>query len=149
MKFSLPFLCLLLPAVLFFGCKKEESQSEKDEKIIRDYLADHNITAIRHSSGLYYSIKSAGTGGSPSLTDEVKVTYSGYLTNGISFDSGTLDYYPLSALILGWQIGIPLLQEGGEATFFIPSGLGYGGRQAGSIPPNSVLIFDVLLVDFK
>jgi len=52
-------------------------------------------------------------------------------------------------VIPGWQQAIPLLKKGGKGTFIIPSGLAYGPRGAGgTIKPNSVLIFDVELIDF-
>jgi FKBP-type peptidyl-prolyl cis-trans isomerase FkpA/FKBP-type peptidyl-prolyl cis-trans isomerase FklB len=52
-------------------------------------------------------------------------------------------------LIKGWQIGIPLMKKGGKATFYVPSELGYGGNDMGAIPPNSILIFDIELIDVK
>ncbi|MEI6409778.1 MAG: FKBP-type peptidyl-prolyl cis-trans isomerase [Bacteroidota bacterium] len=57
--------------------------------------------------------------------------------------------FPLSSLIKGWQEGIPLLKKGGKGTFFIPSALGYGSQDQGAIPANSVLIFEITLVDYQ
>ncbi|OQX80726.1 MAG: peptidylprolyl isomerase, partial [Bacteroidetes bacterium 4484_249] len=57
--------------------------------------------------------------------------------------------FPLTAVIKGWQIGVPLLKQGGEGLFFIPSELGYGSQGTGSIPGNSVLIFDIGLADIN
>ena len=55
--------------------------------------------------------------------------------------------YALSGLIKGWQIGIPLMKKGGKSTFFIPSELGYGANSTGTFPANSVLIFDIELIN--
>ncbi len=144
-------ISLSLLFVLFAGCKKEsEKQAEADEKIILDYLADNNLSATRHSSGLYYIINEEGEGNSPTSSSRVKVKYKGYLTNGTVFDEtegNSSATFELSGLISGWQIGIPLLKKGGNGTFFIPSALGYGPSATGGIPGNSVLIFEIELID--
>jgi FKBP-type peptidyl-prolyl cis-trans isomerase FkpA len=50
-------------------------------------------------------------------------------------------------VIQGWQEGIPLFSEGGSGILIIPSALGYGNQAIGNIPRNSVLIFEVNLID--
>jgi FKBP-type peptidyl-prolyl cis-trans isomerase FkpA len=59
--------------------------------------------------------------------------------------------YPLAGFIEGWKEGIPLFGAGGSGTLFIPSGLAYGitGSNGGSIPPNTVIIFDIELISFQ
>ena len=107
-------------------------------------------------SGLYYKITKKGTGPKPAKGDVVKVHYAGKLTNGTEFDSSFKRNQPIEIpigvgqVIKGWDEGILLLNEGDEATFLIPSDLGYGARGAGGvIPPNATLIFDVALVRVK
>lgn len=150
---SAKLLWLFLAVTLVFtACKKDDDtaakQAEKDEQIIADYLAANSIDAQRHESGLYYLITVEGTGDQPTLASSVEVFYKGYLTNGNVFDETTQGpvVFPLSNLITGWQIGMPLLKEGGSGTFFLPSALGYGSSATGSIPANSVLIFEIDLV---
>lgn len=136
---------------LFSACKKEESQADKDDTIIQQYLSDNSIEATKDPSGLYYVITEEGTGDHPDINSEVTVKYKGYLTNGTVFDETTGNSsvtFPLSGLIRGWQIGIPKLKQGGKGTFFVPSALGYGSQAVGNIPANSVLIFDIELVSF-
>jgi FKBP-type peptidyl-prolyl cis-trans isomerase FkpA len=48
-------------------------------------------------------------------------------------------------LILGWQYGIPLVKAGGRIMLYLPPSLGYGSQSTGTIPANSVLIFDITL----
>ena len=143
---------LFIPILLFLlSCNKEDSQTEKDDQIIRDYLSENNIDATKHSSGLYYIITVIGTGNNPNANSEVTVRYKGYLTDGTIFDQtdgSSTATFGLGSLIEGWKIGIPLLKEGGAGTFFIPSVLGYGSQGSGSIPANSVIIFDIELVSF-
>jgi FKBP-type peptidyl-prolyl cis-trans isomerase FkpA len=123
-----------------------------DEEIILKYIKDNNLTMQKHPSGMYYVITEAGAGGSPSATSQVTVRYKGYLTNKNIFDQtvGTnTAEFNLSGLIEGWKVGIPLLKKGGKITMILPSKMGYGARAQGTIPPNSVLLFEVELVDFR
>jgi FKBP-type peptidyl-prolyl cis-trans isomerase FkpA len=132
------------------ACKKDkESQAEKDDKIIQQYLTDNDKEATKHSSGLYYNITKEGTGYHPTLSYTVRVIYKGWLTNGTVFEEVTSPIdLSLSSVITGWKIGVPMLKPGGKGTFYIPSGLAYGESSPGDIPANSVLIFDIELVDF-
>jgi len=149
MKF-LPFAVALV--LLISSCGKKTDQTEVDDQIIKDYLVSKNLTAIKDPSGLYYIMTVTGTGTSPTTASTVEVKYKGSLLNGTVFDQTAVDKtftYALSGLIKGWQIGIPLMKKGGKATLIIPSQLGYGSENLGVIPPNSVLIFDIELIDVK
>ena len=64
-------------------------------------------------------------------------------------DSGNSSItYALGDLIVGWQKVIPKLKKGGKMKMYIPPTLGYGNQAAGPIPANSILIFDIELVNF-
>lgn len=148
-------LLLAVCGLLFVSCKDDsltpEEQLQADIAAIKDYLEANNLTADSTASGMRYIITKEGSGGHPSLQSSVTVRYKGYLLNGSVFDqtSGTQTVtFLLSNLIPGWQEGIPLLKRGGKGTFFLPSVLGYGPAGSGSIPPNTVLIFEIDLVDF-
>jgi FKBP-type peptidyl-prolyl cis-trans isomerase FkpA len=65
------------------------------------------------------------------------------------FDKGDKVEFPLYQLIEGWQIGIPKFGKGGKGKLLVPSRLGYGSSDRGSIPANSTLIFDIELLDWK
>ncbi len=128
------------------------SQAEEDEDIIQDYISKNKLSPTKHNSGMYYIIKTEGAGNNPTVNNTVTVHYKGYLTNGNQFDGTTSNpaTFPLFNLIPGWQIGIPLIKKGGEIKLIIPSALGYGSSSPSSaIPSNSVLVFDIQLVDFK
>ncbi len=148
-KFILSAICCI--ALVACSEDSDTDQLETDRKIIEQYLKDNNLTATAHPSGLYYSITEPGTGGSPSTSSRVIVRYKGYLTDGTIFDETTGNQtraFQLSSLIPAWQIGIPLLKKGGKGKFFVPSGLGYGSSATDDIPANSVLIFEIELVDY-
>ena len=79
------------------------------------------------------------------------VNYKGQLMNGEVFDQ-TKDKpatFPLKRLIKGWQMGLPFCRQGGKIRLIIPTSLGYGIRNLGVIPPNSILIFDVEVLEIK
>jgi FKBP-type peptidyl-prolyl cis-trans isomerase len=102
-------------------------------------------------SGLQYETLVAGTGMAPNLDSTVKVHYEGKLTNGQVFDSsiarGTPAEFGLNQVIPGWTEGLQLMKAGGKTRFTIPSDLAYGPGGTRGIPPNSVLIFDVELLE--
>ncbi|MEO7989344.1 MAG: FKBP-type peptidyl-prolyl cis-trans isomerase [Chryseolinea sp.] len=125
-------------------------QKTKDQEIIKKYLADNNVTAQQDTSGLYYALHSSKGGVKPNVTQCVEVKYSGrFLADGKEFDKSDRLVYPLSRLMPGWQLGIPLLGIGDSATLYVPSDLGYGPQgYPGAIPPNAVLIFEVKLLGF-
>ncbi|MGF1690231.1 FKBP-type peptidyl-prolyl cis-trans isomerase [Photobacterium kagoshimensis] len=103
------------------------------------------------ASGLQYQVLQAGTGNvHPKASDKVTVHYHGTLLDGSVFDSSVDRGQPidfgLNQVIAGWTEGVQLMVEGEKTRFFIPANLAYGNRAIGSIPPGSVLIFDVELI---
>ena len=90
------------------------------------------------------------TGPSPKVGDIVKVHYEGKLLSGAVFDSsfarGKPAIMPADGLIQGWLEALPLMKVGDEWTLYIPSELGYGPRDMGEIPPDSVLVFRLQLI---
>jgi FKBP-type peptidyl-prolyl cis-trans isomerase FkpA len=148
-KIRLFFVVSLL--LLLLGCEEEDlvkEQLEKDIAKIEKYLEENNLTAESTSSGLHYIIEEQGTGGKPNVYSLVSVNYTGYLLDGTVFDQGSI-VLELYNLIPGWQEGIPLFNKGGYGKLFIPSSLGYGAVAKPNIPANSVLIFDIRLIDFR
>ncbi|CAN5615619.1 hypothetical protein BH23BAC1_BH23BAC1_03970 [soil metagenome] len=150
----------------------EERQTQalqKDNDIIESYLDENDIQAQQTESGLRYTILREGAGAQPQTGDSVSVHYVGKLLNGELFDTSREavakendmhdprnPYQPLSfvhgrgQMIPGFDEGVGLLKKGSQARLFLPSALAYGERGAGGrIGPNSVLIFDIELVDVK
>ena len=161
------FFLFAFSAVLF-SCKKGTEVTNKptvdcskqsykdsvaliDNQTIHEYIADSSLTVDSTANGLYYIIADSGRGTlHPGLNSSITVKYLGYLTNGTIFSRvGNAPLTgKLSDLIKGWQYGIPLLKKGGKIKLIIPSALGYGCQTVGVIPGNSVLIFDIELLDF-
>jgi FKBP-type peptidyl-prolyl cis-trans isomerase len=137
-----------------------EGQVKKDAKIIDDYVAKNSMKTVETPSGLNYIIVKEGDGVKPVAGNMVSVHYVGKLLDGKEFDSsyknpqsgGKPVDFPIGQgmVIPGWEEGIMNMKKGGKSTFIIPSSLAYGeAGSPGVIPPNSVLVFDVELVDVK
>lgn len=144
-------LALLSLSTLTWGCKDDDNQPAIDEAAILAYIEANNLTAIEDPSGLYYVITQEGTGDNPAPNATVTVRYKGYLLDGTVFDQtpgSTTATFNLQGLIEGWRIAIPKLKRGGKGIFIHPSRLAYGRSGSGSIPGNSVLVFEIDLVDF-
>lgn len=131
------------------GCRNKTVESEKATML--NYANTNGITATEHSSGLLYQVTTPGTGPAPTLNSTVSVRYVGKLLDGTVFDSqnGTPAIFPLDQVIPGWQLGIPLVQKGGTIKLILPSSLAYGCAGRGTIPGNSILYFEVQLVDVQ
>ena len=132
--------------------KKIEALKEKENQ---DKLNELSKGSKKTASGLLYSIQKEGSGDKAKSGDLVSVHYSGFLLDGTKFDSsydrGTPIEFVLGQgrVIKGWDEGISLLNVGSKAKFIIPANLGYGNRAMGPIPANSILIFEVELVEIK
>ena len=151
--------------VVMYSVKTEEQmkkeQTEKaakqgiiDENLLQDYFKKNNITPTKTGSGLYYTVKTPGTGNNPKTGQKVTMKYTGKLLDGTKFDSNVDTNFhhaePFTfvigqgQVIKGWDEGIALLKKGSKATLYIPSPLAYGERSpAAIIPANSILVFDV------
>ncbi len=131
-----------------------KEQNATDDKLIVEYAKKNNLTTKKTDSGIHYVVEKEGTGDNPTINSTVEVHYKGTLLDGTTFDSsydrGQPATFPLARVVKGWQEGIPLFKKGGKGTLLIPSSLAYGSRGAGGkIPPNSVLRFDIELLDIK
>ncbi len=131
---------------------KADSDNNKQEGLA--FLAENKTKpgVATTASGLQYMVLSEGSGPLPKETDQVSVHYKGTLVDGTEFDSsekrGKPATFPIKGVIKGWGEALQLMKVGGKFRLFIPPELAYGDKQAGpNIGPNSVLIFDVELLE--
>lgn len=124
--------------------------AENDQQI-KTYATAKNLNGKTTNSGLYYVITSPTTGKLPSLGEEVEFMYKSYNLQDVLIDStvsGKPVYYPLGiqSILAGLEEGVGLMHEGENATFLIPSYLGYGNNAVNAnLPAYSVVRFDVQL----
>jgi len=126
------------------------AQQKMEEDLLRSKLPKDSIV---YEEGMFYQSLKEGNGRSVKITDTLTVHYRGSLySDGSVFDE-TKDKpatFPLERLIKGWQLGLVHCKVGGKMRLFLPSGSAYGIRtRSANIPPNSILVFDVEVLDAK
>jgi len=134
--------------------ERMKQESEKNQAEGAAFLDENKVKpgVVVLPSGLQYKVLSEGAGRTPTGTDRVKVHYRGSLINGDEFDSsysrGDPIEFGVTQVISGWTEALELMKEGAKWQLFIPSDLAYGERgRPPTIPPSSVLIFEVELIE--
>ena len=123
---------------------------EKGKAFLEANKNNPNVKVL--PSGLQYEVIREGNGKRPKATDQVRCHYEGTLIDGTLFDSsiqrGEPAVFGVNQVITGWVEALQLMSEGAKWKLYIPSELGYGAAGAGAmIPPHSVLIFEVELIE--
>jgi hypothetical protein len=141
------------PTINWFGHLDSAQQRRTDIEIIENAIASGKTDVKNNEQGVYYTMMKEGTGRQVTVNDTVTVFYKGYLFANDSVFDQTKDKpatFPLKRLIRGWQIGVPLCKVGGRIKLVIPPELGYSIRtRAAKIPPNSILVFEIEVLDAK
>lgn len=128
-------------------------QLQKEKGEISKAMSSGYTDVTDSARGLFYKMMKVGTGASVNINDTVVIHYKGYLFNDNTVFDQTKEKpatFPLKRLITGWQIGVPLCKVGGKIKLVIPSSMAYSIRtRAAKIPPNSILVFEIEVVDIK
>ena len=127
------------------GALSEQFRIRAEQKFLAAAAAEEG--AVELPSGVVYKELVAGTGEEIRRRDWVTVHFHGTLVDGTVFDStvdrGKAEKVPLSQMMPGFTKGVRQMKVGGKGRIVIPPGQGYGRRKAGSIPPNSVLVYEI------
>lgn len=133
--------------------KKYEANKAEGEKFLAENKSKAGVTTTQ--TGLQYEVIKAGNGPKPMLNDSVTVHYKGTFLNGETFDSSIERKEPFtfavsySSVIEGWVEAVQLMPKGSKYKFYVPYELGYGDRFLPGIPPYSMLIFEIELIDIE
>ena len=101
----------------------------------------------RTVSGLYYEDIEDGAGEPATAGDDVRVGYSGRLSDGTLFDSGQFPFLlGAGQVVAGFDEGVTGMRVGGTRRILIPPALGYGNRGSGPVPPGAILVFRIELL---
>src|SRR6478735_6355836 len=117
---------------------------------------------ITTPSGLKYVRKTEGTGAKAQSHSRVKMFYKGTLPGGKMFDTnvgGKPFKFEIDnkEVIPGWDEGVKLMKAGEKGVLIVPAKLAYGkagvrdpeDESQWIVPPNSVLVFEVELIEVK
>ncbi len=160
---NVKFVVSFCAAVAMMGCNKETEQAQPAAEkpavaapATTSYPGEPvTVEPTATASGLKYVDYVAGSGTTAESGKTVVVHYTGYLTNGFKFDSSldrdsALEFHLGNGeMIKGWDVGIVGMKVGGKRKLIIPPAMGYGGSDYGPIPGNSVLVFDIELLEVK
>ena len=129
-----------------FGSWAQRNKTQADEFLTHNAKEPGVQTT---ASGLQFLVLKSGHSGArtPKDSDHVKIQYRGHLLNGYEFDSTYNRNGPAlvrpSDVIAGWREALEMMPAGSQWRLFIPPQLAYGTTPPPSIPPDSLLIFDV------
>ena len=140
-----------------FAAHKAGPAAEKTLKEGQAFLAANKAKpgVQATESGLQYLVIKTGAGKTPLATDVVSVHYHGTLIDGKVFDSSVERKkpaeFPVNRIIPGWAEALTKMKVGDKWRLFLPARLAYGpqGSEDGKIPPFSVLVFEVELLEVK
>ena len=97
--------------------------------------------------GLYYRDITPGSGTPAAAGHTLSVNYTGWLADGIQFDSNQYSFVLGAGVVIpGWDFGLPGIEPGGTRQLIIGPNYGYGATGQGPIPPNAILVFNVQAV---
>jgi len=130
--------------------KRLQAKLEADRRMVDEKYPN----AIKMENGLRYMILTPGKGNKPEKGTPVKVHYTLTLLDGQKIDSSVDRGQPLpftvgtGQMIAGFDQAVLDMTKGEKRLLIIPPELGYGANQKGPIPGNSILLFEVELVEF-
>lgn len=153
------FLLFLFFSSTLIACNKEALQHDADIQLIKNYITDNNLAAIEETqANFFYDIYHDGGNSIAVVRDKglfIDVKFKAYLLDGtVIQDTGNnITRIKLDNAIYGWQLAIPKMRIKDKMLLLLPSRLAYGEdgnsnvSSNSTIPPNSVLVFDIELID--
>jgi len=147
------YALLAVTALVVAGCNLDVAvpEDKPSDPATETFASSLNIDLskmTKTAAGTYYKDVKVGTGAALAAGNAntvVVVSYLGLLKNGSPFAQVISETVALNNLVGGLQDAMPGMQVGGERIIVVPSSLGYGNSSLAPVPPNSTLVFDVVL----
>ena len=149
------FFTLVISLIVLTGCVQDSPNVKQiaNMKFFIENQAQEGINVIE--KGLHYAVLNSGdiNSKSPELSDTITAHFHGTLTDGTVFWSSVESNEPLtiqlSGLIEGCQKVISLMKINDKWRVYIDPSMAYGDEGRSGIPSNSILVFDIELLDIQ
>ena len=149
------FFTLIISLTVLVGCVQDSPNVKQiaNMKFFIENQAQEGINVIE--KGLHYAVLDSGdiNSKSPELSDTITAHFHGTLTDGTVFWSSVESNEPLtiqlSGLIEGCQKVLSLMKINDKWRVYIDPSMAYGDEGRPGIPSNSILVFDIELLDIQ
>ena len=149
------FFTLVISLIVLTGCVQDGPNVKQiaNMKFFIENQAQEGINVIE--KGLHYVVLNSGdiNSKSPEFSDTITAHFHGTLTDGTVFWSSVESNEPLtiqlSGLIVGCQKVISLMKINDKWRVYIDPSMAYGDEGRPGIPSNSILVFDIELLDIQ
>ena len=144
-------LRFLLLTLLLSACSTySEEQLNSFDKKIKEWIGQQDVQFKKTESGLYYCYERNGSGRNVKYTDSVSVIFKGQLLDGTLFE---LEKKPIrfavKEVIIAWKEILLMSKTEAKVKIIVPPQLGYGNHELEKIPQNTILIYEIEIVDIK
>ena len=127
--------------------KREASQQE----YLENFKKEKGVKVL--DNGAMMTLSKAGKGKAPKADGSATVHYTGTLIDGTAFVSSRERNQAfttrLTDVIPCWTKALQQMKPGSRAKVVCPADTAYGSRPVGPIPANSVLVFDIEVLEVK
>ena len=143
-------LCLLLILILGACSTYSDEDLKGFDKTIREWIRQQNIQYKSTDSGLYYYFESKGQGQKIKYTDSVTVQFKGTLLDSTIFEIEKVPVtFAVNEVIIAWKEVLLMSERNAKIKIIVPPQLGYGNHKLDKIPQNSILLYEIEIIDIK
>ena len=143
-------LCLLLILILGACSTYSDEDLKGFDKTIRKWIRQQNIQYKSTDSGLYYYFENKGQGQKIKYTDSVTVQFKGTLLDSTIFEIEKAPVtFAVNEVIIAWKEVLLMSERNAKIKIIVPPQLGYGNHKLDKIPQNSILLYEIEIIDIK
>jgi len=143
-------LCLLLILILGACSTYSDEDLKGFDKTIREWIRQQNIQYKSTDSGLYYYFENKGQGQKIKYTDSVTVQFKGTLLDSTIFEIEKVPLtFAVNEVIIAWKEVLLMSKRNAKIKIIVPPQLGYGNHKLDKIPQNSILLYEIEIIDIK